>query len=228
MNINDLKPASQIAKQSGVKALVYGPARVGKTRLVLTAPSPIMLDAEKGTGSLGDEGDSIPCWEANTVAGIDDFFKWLFSSKEVKKFDTIFIDSMSRITEIYLRHEIEVVKHKDDRQAYGEMARKVYNIAMGLLVMDNINVCLICKEKEGDDRVKKTKPYFEGNALDSKIPYDYNHIFRLDFYRFPGVKEKVLALLTEGTTNILAGHRYGDLYEYEEPNLTTLFEKCMS
>ena len=37
---------------SGVKCVVYGPAGGGKTRLLATAPSPIILSAEKGLLSL--------------------------------------------------------------------------------------------------------------------------------------------------------------------------------
>ena len=131
MNINDLKPASQIAKQSGVKALVYGPPGCGKTPMIKTAPSPVLCAVEHGLLSIRD-ATHIPVFEAYDVNTIEEFFKWLFSSKEVNNFDTIGIDSVSRIAEIYLDYELD--RNKDGRKAYGEMSRKVMAIAGGTYI----------------------------------------------------------------------------------------------
>lgn len=226
MNINDLKSASDIAKRSGVKALVYGPPGSGKTPLIKTAPSPVLCAVEHGLLSIRDASD-LPCFEAYSVDSIEEFFKWLFGSAEVKNFDTIGIDSISRIAEIYIEYELE--RNKDGRKAYGEMSRKVMSIAGGLFAMDDMNVYLVAKEITADENGKSVKkPWFPGQDLNSKVPYLYDEILRLDLYRIPGVKRPVKCFRTKEDFGITARDRSGKLDDYEEPNLTNLFEKCLS
>lgn len=232
MNINDLKPASECADRFGINALIYGPARVGKTRLVLTAPNPVMISTERGALSLND-ADHIPCVNAHDPKSIEEVFTWVFDSNEIKNFDTLFVDSVTAITEIYLKSELEK-KSKSGAKvhgqvAYGEMGRKTLNITWNLLSVRNLNIVLIAKEEESISEEKRIKqPYFEGKLLDTKIPYDYNEILRLDNYRIPGFQSPTLALKCKGDFSAIAGDRSGKLENFEEPNLTKLFKKCLS
>ena len=120
MNIQNLKPASELAQRFGVKALVYGGPGMGKTPIIKTAPRPVLCVVEPGMLSMRD-AVNIPAWDAYTPERIDEFFKWLFTSAEAKNFDTVGIDSISQLAEIILTQELN--RNKDGRKAYGEMSR---------------------------------------------------------------------------------------------------------
>ena len=112
MNIQNLKPASELAQRFGVKALVYGGPGMGKTPIIKTAPRPVLCVVEPGMLSMRD-ATNIPAWDAYTPERIDEFFKWLFTSNEAKNFDTVGIDSISQLAEIILTQELN--RNKDGR-----------------------------------------------------------------------------------------------------------------
>src|SRR4051794_11666434 len=120
MNQSQLKPASQLAQRFGVKALAYGPPGSGKTPIFNTAPRPVMCVVEPGMLSM--RSSSIPCWEAYTAEKIDEFFDWLFTSREAANFDSVGIDSISQLAEIILTQELDPKRNKDGRAAYGKMS----------------------------------------------------------------------------------------------------------
>ena len=47
MNIKDLKPASEFAQNFGIKAIVYGPAGVGKSHLLKTLVNTFAIDGKR-------------------------------------------------------------------------------------------------------------------------------------------------------------------------------------
>lgn len=100
----------------GVKLLVYGAAGSGKTSLVRTLPSPVILSAEAGLLSLS--GTDIPYIDISSMDDLKDAYEWV-TSEEAAQFKSICLDSISEIAEVVLNHE---KKHaKDPRQAYGSM-----------------------------------------------------------------------------------------------------------
>ena len=109
MQQSDLRPAKEFAQNFGVKALIYGPAGTGKTPLINTAPRPLLLACEPGLLSM--RGSNVPTYPAYTAAKIDEFFKWFFGSTEVKNFDTIAVDSVSQMADIYLQEASKTIKH---------------------------------------------------------------------------------------------------------------------
>ena len=105
MNLSSLKPASEFAKNYGVKAIVYGSAGSGKTPIINTCPNPVLLACEPGLLSL--RGSKVPTWEAYSADKVDEFFEWFFKSNETKKFDTLAIDSISQMAELYLQKALK-------------------------------------------------------------------------------------------------------------------------
>lgn len=233
MKLSDLKPASQCAHNFGVKILMYGPPGAGKTRLIHTAPNPVFISAEPSLASMRDAGH-IPCIMATDVKTIDDVFKWVFQSNEVKNFDTICPDSLTEIANIYLEHELSKTTSAGNKAhgqaAYGEMARKVMTIANGLFYMQNKHVYITAKElvdDEGDKKIKK--PLFPGNVLKAEIPHLYDEILRIDFYKgVPGFPQAVQAIRTCEDFAIRARDKHGKLMPYEPPDLANIINKCLS
>lgn len=225
MNINDLKPASDFANQFGCKAIVYGPAGVGKTPILQSAPRPLLLATEPGLLSM--RGSKIPTYEAYTPAKVDEFFKWFFNSNETKNFDTLGIDSASQIADIYL---IDAQKNnKHGLKAYGEMAESTMEHLRTLYYTRYKHTYVVCKEEIKDlDGQSMRRPYFPGQVLPISVPHLYDFILRLAKTNVPGVQGETLAFQCQGSYNVLSRNRTGNLNQYEPPNFTDLVNKAMT
>jgi len=224
MNIQQLRPASELAKKAGVKALVYGPPGTGKTPICATAPKPVLCSIEPGLLSM-KSATNVPVWEAPTVAKIDEFFDWVFRSPEAKNFDTFCVDSISEMAQVILKEEMERNKH--GQKAYGEMAEKVMSHMRACYATDK-NFYLICKMEVMEIEGQSTKiPGFPGQQLKKEIPHLFDEIFYLDLANIPGVGQQ-MAFRTKNTFGIRARDRSGMLAEFEPPHLGQIFQKCMS
>ena len=225
MNINQLKPASQLAQRFGVKALAYGGPGTGKTPMINTAPRPVLCVVEPGMLSM--RTSNVPAWEAYDAPKIDEFFKWLFTSNEARNFDTVGIDSISQLAEIILTEELK--RNKDGRRAYGEMSRRVMEIVNALYYLPQKHIYLIGKQALADEGgMMRKKPYFPGQDLNVKIPHMYDEILHIGQANIPGQAKPVVAIRTAETFDIMARDRSGRLAELEPPDLTALFNKAMS
>lgn len=225
MNKNNLVAASTLAQKNGVKALVYGPPGTGKTPLIKTAPRPVLCVVEPGMLSMRD-AHNVPAFAAYDFAKIDEFFKWFFESAEAKAFDTLGLDSLSQMAEIVLTHYKS--RNKDGRKAYGEMSEYMMNIINKLYFMPQKHLYLICKQARIDNGDNSYMlPSFPGQDLSVKVPHLFDEIIRLAKCRIPGVVAEVTAFQTRESFNYMARDRSGKLDEFEQPDLSTLFNKCM-
>ena len=236
MKLSDLKPAGQFAANFGCKCLAYGPPGSGKTPIINTAPRPLMLVTEPGMLSM--RGSSVPALEAFDVKTIEDFFKWIETSKELKNFDTICIDSFSQLAEIYLKDAEK--KCKDGRQVYMVLSKAVMKIANQLFYMREKHVFLIAKEGSIEETiwnftgpipqkmtVFKKVPFFPGKDLGVKMPHLYDEILYVSKGVVPGQVGEMKYLRTNGSSDITARDRSGKLGDYEPQDLTYLFNKIM-
>ena len=108
---------------SGVKLLVYGQAGSGKTSLIPTLPTPIVLSAEGGLLSIQDA--NLPYIEISTMDDLKEAYEWM-GTPEGMKFESIALDSISEIAEVCLNAEKKIAK--DPRQAYGAMQEQMSDI----------------------------------------------------------------------------------------------------
>lgn len=225
MNMNDLKPAGQLAQKFGVKCVTYGGPGSGKTPLLNTAPRPVLLAVEPGLLSMRDS--KIPTWEGYQRPQIEDFIKWFFTSAEAKNFDTLGIDSISQLAEIILTDELK--KNKDGRAAYGKMSIAVMDLINMLYYFPNKHIYLIAKQGVFDENgATMKKPYFPGQDLNVKVPHMYDLIMHLDNVTIPGVVGQQKALRCAPEFGIMARDRSGRLSQFEPPNLSALFAKATS
>jgi len=75
-----------------VKVLVFGDSGVGKTVLAATAPSPIIISAERGLLSIA--GTSIPVLEVSTLEELYEAYEYV-TGEEGDIYKTICLDSVS-------------------------------------------------------------------------------------------------------------------------------------
>lgn len=226
----DIRNASDFALQYGCKALVYGPPGSGKTPLSQTAPRPFYIAVEPGMLSL--RGSTMPAYVADTVEKIEGVFAWLYSSKDAKTYDTIVIDSISQMCELYLAQESSKKSASgnkvDGKAAYGEMARKCLFHLTNLYFMREKHTYLICKQGYQEiDGVNCLTPYFPGKDLNIKVPHLYDFVLRLDKFFIQGVGQRQ-ALRCIGSMAELARDRSGRLSEFEPCDLAALFKKATS
>lgn len=220
MNINDLRPAYELARQYGVKTVVYGPPGSGKTPIFATAPRPVLCATEPGLLSL--KKYNIPTWGAFNAVAIEEFFAWFMTSAEARNFDTVGIDSGSQLAEIIL--EDERPKHKDGRKLYGAMSLRAMKYFDALFFMPQKHVYIICKETTVDGR---KRPYFPGQDLNVKVPHRYDEILHCSLTQIATSPVPVKAFRTRETFDIMARDRTDQLNELEPCDLTALFQKCM-
>jgi len=226
MQMNQLVAASSLAQRFGVKALAYGPPGTGKTPIAKTAPRPVMCVCEPGMLSMRD-ATNVPAWEAYTPERINEFFTWLLQSTEARNFDTVVLDSVSQMAEIFLAQEL--ARWKDGRKAYGEMSRHSMDLINALYYLPNKHTYLIAKQgivEEAGSNLRR--PYFPGQDLNVKVPHLFDEILYIAEATIPGTMQPQIAIRTKSTFGILARDRSGKLAELEPPNLTQIFAKCMS
>lgn len=237
MQASQLKPAGTLAQRYGVKAIIYGAPGSGKTPLISTAPRPVLMATEPGLGSM--RHSTVPTWEAHTPEKIDEFLKWALSSTEMQQYDTIAIDSLSNLSEIFLAREQKEEKH--GQRAYGVSNTRTLKVCNDLYYMRDKHIVMICKQTLGEngnqnmspagimyEPVLQKRPYFPGKELNTKIPHLFDNIHHLCDVRVPGYPQPVRALRTKEIPEIMARDRYGNLAEIEPPNLTQLFHKALT
>lgn len=216
-------PATTFAANFGVKALVYGPPGRGKTPVCNSAPRPVLCASEPGLLSM--RGSQVTTCQAFTVADIDNFYNWLWGSREADNFDTVCVDSVTQQAEIILTEQLK--KNKDGRKAYGEMSRIMMGYMNGLYYTRNKHTYLICKQGYVEESgIKVRMPYFPGQDLLIKVPHLYDEILQLDQHTVPGVGA-VNAFRCLPSYDARARDRSGRLSEFEEPDLTKLFNKIL-
>lgn len=231
MNIKDLKPARDHANMFGCKAIIYGPSGSAKTPLVQTAPRPLLLSIEPGLLSM--RNSDVPTYQAPDAKSIDAFFLWFFQSTETKSFDTLAIDSGSYMADVYLQSALKGTSHAGNKKhgmaAYGDMATNTMEHLRTLFYTKEKHVYLICKEELADvDYQSLRRPYFPGKVLNIDVPFLYDFIIRLAKTNVPGIVGETLAFQCNGTMNIMARNRTGNLNDFEQPNFSKLVNKAMS
>ena len=222
MNINDLKPIGALAQNYGAKILLYGQAGCGKTPLITTAPNPVVCVTEPGILSLKGT-NNIPAVDCYTGAAIEDFFKWALNSSEAKQFETICVDSISQVAEIFLKDELP--KHKNKMQAYGMMLERTMNIVNGLYYAQGVNVYMTAKlDKYQDGEVWFNRPAFKGQQLSIEIPHLFDEVLFVEMkIAAGGVMQPVIN--TRAGYNFIARDRSGKLLPTEEMNIGKIIQK---
>ena len=220
MQASQLRPASEFARMYGCKAIIYGGTGSGKTPIANTCPRPVMLACEPGMLSM--RGSKIPTCQAQTPEAIDDFFKWFFNSPETKNYDTLIVDSISFMADIYLQRSLNKIKH--GLQAYGDMAKCTMDHLRPLYYTQQKHTYLIAKETIV---AEQKRMYFPGDMLNKEVPGLYDFILHLGIKNVPGVGQ-TKAFQCNETYDVLARNRTGNLLDYEEPNFSKLVTKAMA
>ena len=206
---------------AGIKMLVYGAAGTGKTYLIPTLPSPVILSAEGGLLSISHH--NIPFVEIKNMETLREAYAWLTDSEEAKQFESVAIDSISEIAEVCLGHEKKV--NKDPRAAYGEM-QTVMAEAIRLFRDLPRHVFMTAKLEKSQDELGRMlySPSMPGNKTGQALPYQFDIVAALRVEKdAEGVTQRALMCATDGLWQ--AKSRVKNVEAWEAPDLGEIISK---
>lgn len=207
---------------NGVKLLVYGQAGAGKTSLIKTLPSPIVLSAEGGLLSIKDA--DLPYIEINDMDTLKEAYAWLTSADEAKAYQSVALDSISEVAEVVLNHEMK--KNKDGRAAYSEMNTTMTELIRAFRDLPGKHVYMSAKLEKSQDEMGKMlyNPGMPGKSLTQGLPYFFDEVLALRVEKdADGVTQRALMCDSDGLW--LAKDRSGKLDMWEAPDLGAIIAK---
>lgn len=207
---------------SGVKLLVYGQAGAGKTTLITTLPTPIVLSAEAGLLSIASA--DIPYIEIDSMATLMEAYTWLTQSEEGKAYQSVALDSISEIAEVCL--SAEKLKAKDPRQAYGEMQDQMGGVIRAFRDLPNCHVYMTAKLEKSQDEMGRLlyAPSMPGNKTGQALPYFFDEVLALRCEKdSEGTPQRAMLCQSDGLWQ--AKDRSGKLDQWEAPDLGAVIAK---
>lgn len=211
---------------NGVKIIVHGLSGAGKTMLLATAPSPLIISAEKGMLSLKRLKQKIPIAE---IESIDDLWtlREALETKDYRShFKTIGIDSMSEVGELLLA-DLKP-KFKDPRQAYGELLDRCLEVVKSFRSLEGYNIVFIFKTEltQFADGSPRYAPNLPGKKAGLAMPYLTDEVFYLGVAS--SEKGSYRYLRTQPNAEFEAKDRSGVLDEIERPDLGYVIQKIVT
>lgn len=206
----------------GVKVLVYGGAGSGKTSLIPTLPSPVVLSAEGGLLSIADA--DLPFIEIDSMDALQQAYQWLTESDEGKGFKSVALDSISEIAEVVLNTEKK--KAKDPRQAYGALMEIMQDMIRAFRDLPGRHVYFSAKMEKQQDEMGRIlySPGMPGNKVGQMLPYFFDEVLALRVERdAEGVPQRALMCEPDGIW--IAKDRSGKLDGWETPDLGEIIRK---
>jgi len=210
------------ATAQAVKLLVYGQAGAGKTSLIPTLPTPVILSAEGGLLSIADT--NLPFIEITSMDDLREAYKWLTSSTEAAEFESVALDSISEIAEVVLNAEKKI--NKDPRAAYGAMQEQMADIIRGFRDLPGKHVYMSAKLEKTQDEMGRVlyAPSMPGNKTGQSLPYFFDEVLALRVEKdAEGMTRR--ALMTDGDGLWLAKDRSGKLEVWEDADLGDIIKK---
>lgn len=219
-----IKIKSTSQSVSSVKALIFGESGVGKTKLAATAPTPLILNAEGGLLSLA--GDNLDSVDIKTVDDVMDVYSFITESEEAQKYESVVLDSVSEIAEVYLNTLKK--EYSDARQAYGQLATDVTEMIRAFRDIKDKHVYFIAKAGKVEDSngISEVKSIMPGKNLTQGLPFFFDEVMALRIGKLED-KSTYRYLQTEATLSYKCKDRSGMLAPQEKPDLGHIFEKII-
>lgn len=216
----NLRSTSTVAAD-GLKVLVYAGSGAGKTTLIGSLPSPIIISAEAGLLSLADY--DIPFIEVTNMDNLKEAYSFV-SSKEGDAFKSVAIDSISEIAEVVLSAEKKIAK--DVRQAYGQLQEQVTDLIRAFRDLSGKNVYMSAKMEKSQDEHGRMMygPSMPGTKLGQQLPFYFDEVFALRVEKDEEGKT-VRMLQTEADPSYVAKDRSGKLDAWETADLSFIINK---
>lgn len=227
----------QTTRQAGIKLLVYGKPKIGKTTLISTLPNPLIISAERGLLSLRNLPTmvNVPVVEVHGMTEFNEVFKWCTESKEANKFDSFAFDSVTEIAEVCLIEEKAktLAKAKGGKpngfEPYSELNAQMMHNFRQLRDTSNKHMLFIAQEEFDKDETSgmmQFRPVMPGRTLTREIAYVFDEVLQLVRFTTPEGKA-YNGLRTVADSQNVAGDRSGKLDPWEPADISHIIKKII-
>ena len=217
----------EAAHGHGVKFCIHGRAGAGKTTLVRTLPRPLLISAESGVLSLGDQ--DIITAVINSIADLEEVYNYLTMDPSAReRFDSVALDSITEIAEVCLVEQKRL--HKDGRKAYGEMGDIMSEWIRKFRDLAGFHVYFSAQQSYNKDEVSgisRYGPSMPGQKMTGKMPFFFDELFSLEVGR-DAEGNDFRFLQTNLTIQFEAKDRSGALEAAEYPDLGYIINKIQA
>lgn len=158
--------------------LLYGLAGAGKTPMASTCPDPLIVTTEPGLKSL--QHVHVPYVVGRNKSEAMEILAWIKGSNECKKFQTIFLDSISALSENILIDEKR--KSSDPRKFSPNTTAATTEVVLAFLAMaqsNNKHIWMTCKAIElvdQDNAQRYVEPFAVTPKLGPALPYHFDNV----------------------------------------------------
>ncbi|MBD4204909.1 AAA family ATPase [Xanthomonas citri pv. citri] len=212
------------AHMDGLNMMVYGPAGVGKTRLIGTLPQPIIISSERGNLTL--KGKGIPVAYIQNGKDLKEVYDEIVRDAG-RTFKSVALDSMTDICETMLGISKKLNK-ADPRKAYFEVAELGHDWMKKFRDLPGIHKYFVAQLGETKDEVtgqKQYAPSFPGKALGQDAPYLFDILAYAGVYVDPETQERHHYLKCQPDQQYQAKDRSGVLGDFEQPDFAQILNK---
>lgn len=204
-----------------VKFLGYGPAKVGKTRAIVTLPNPITFSCEGGLLVLKEH--DLPYFEVTSLKDMEELYGWL-GSEEASKFESVALDSITEMAEVVLGVEKNRTvdgKKIHGMKAYGEMQDKMAEQIRKFRDITTHHVYFSAQMEKSTDELGSVSyaPSMPGQKFQQKLPFFFDEVLAFR------IENGHRAILTASDGVWSAGDRSGRLNLWEPPDLGAIIKK---
>lgn len=210
-----------------INALIVGDSGVGKTSLARTLPADKTLIISAESGLLSLKGTNIDVIEINSLDDLIEVYKFLSSEK--RKYEHIFIDSLTEISQKCLESLSASPEFKERKMAmamYGEYSKIMTGLIKGFRDLTNYSVFMTCLPSyEQDGLVQKISFNMVGTKVKDSLMAWFDESFHMQI--FDNGEKKERALVCSNEISPLAKDRSGCLEKYEKPDLSALLTKIL-
>lgn len=206
--------------------LLYGLAGAGKTPMAATMPDVIVISSEPGLKSL--QRYRLPYIIARNQSEAMDCHRWITSSNEAKRYQSVFFDSVSASSESILADKKK--KSNDPRRFSPETTAATMEIVLAYLSIpaSGKHLCMTCKAVQSQTNVGTpwVEPFAVVPKLGPMLPYHFDTVLYMSRHRNNDTGQEY-AMFTCGANDLChARDRSGMLALYEPPDLNYIINKC--
>lgn len=227
----------ETTRQTGIKLVVYGKSKVGKTSLIATCANPLIISAERGLLSLRNNPATrnTPVIEIHGMTEFNEVFEWCSKSNDAKKFNSFALDSITEIAELCLGEEKAkaIAKAKGGKvnnfEPYMELGTQIMAILRGFRDMPAKHVLFIAQEEFDKDEqtgLSVYRPVLPGRQLTRQLPYTFDEILQINRFTTPEGQPYNMLRTTSDAQNV-AGDRSGKLDIWEPADIGYIINKIL-
>jgi hypothetical protein len=138
--------ASEVDSSRHFSMAVYGTPKAGKTTFCATAKNCLIINTERGMGSITDKDvDIVDCY---TLKDLVDVMREL---KTDKKYDVVAIDTMTELSNMF-QSEMKGENSLLQKQQWGVLSDKLMKMIQAFRAIDK-NKIYLCQQQVVEDRI---------------------------------------------------------------------------